>query len=307
MGQSLLPPQPVIYLVEPFGGSVRRQNANMPHVFWDDAAVTRGDGIFETILIRGGRPVNLGKHLDRFRRSAGALNLPDPGGEHWITATREAVADYCRERGDAAPDTIDAACVWTMTRGRETTGVPTAWLTVRPPNPEFARQRKHGVSVMTTGRGFTINRDEAAVPWLALGAKTLNYAATMGALRWARDHGYDDVIYIDPATGRVLEGATSTVLVVKRGSRLRTPAAGPDILPGTTQQAIFEYATENGWRCKKKPLHVDDLATAESVWLVSSVRRGVRVTAVDGTPLPAPGNEKEIAGLIDAALAAATG
>ena len=46
-----LTPAPVICLVEPFGGSVRRQNPNMPHVFWDDAAVTRGDGIFETMLV----------------------------------------------------------------------------------------------------------------------------------------------------------------------------------------------------------------------------------------------------------------
>ena len=304
MGQSLLPPQPVIYLVEPFGGSVRRQNANMPHVFWDDAAVTRGDGIFETVLVRGGRPVNLGKHMERFRRSAASLNLPEPDEARWSAATKEAVGDYCRERGDVAADSIDAACVWTMTRGRETTGVPTAWLTVRPPNPEFARQRKKGVKVMTTGRGYSIDRDGAAVPWLALGAKTLNYAATMAALRWARENGYDDVIYIDPSTGRVLEGATSTVLVVKRGGRLRTPEPGPDVLPGTTQQAVFDHASTHGWRCKTTTLHVADLFSAESVWLISSVRRGVRVTAIDGTELPRPDNAKEIAELIDASLAA---
>ena len=79
-----LTPAPVIYLVEPFGGSVRRQNPNMPHVFWDDAAVTRGDGIFESILVRGGQPQNLDKHLQRFVRSAELLGLPEPGREHWI-------------------------------------------------------------------------------------------------------------------------------------------------------------------------------------------------------------------------------
>ncbi|WP_115685896.1 aminodeoxychorismate lyase [Corynebacterium senegalense] len=306
MGQSLLPPQPVIYLVEPFGGSVRRQNANMPHIFWDDAAVTRGDGIFETILVRSGKPVNLEKHLARFRRSAQSLDLPDPGRDHWLAATMEAIADYSRERGDATGESSDASCVWTMTRGRESTGVPTAWLTVRPPNPEFARQRKRGVKAMTTGRGFSVERGDAEVPWLALGAKTLNYAATMAALRWAREHGFDDVIYIDPATGRVLEGATSTVLVVKGGGRLRTPEAGPDILPGTTVQALFDHASAKGWRCKSKPLYVDDLHSAESVWLLSSVRRGVRVTHLDGRELTTPGNVKEIAKLIDASLAAQT-
>ena len=76
---SLLAPEPVIYLVEPYGGSIRRQNPNTPHVFWDDAAVTRGDGVFETILIRNGKPRNVERHLERFARSAEALELPVPG------------------------------------------------------------------------------------------------------------------------------------------------------------------------------------------------------------------------------------
>ncbi len=36
-----------------------------------------------------------------------------------------------------------------------------------------------------------------------------------------------------------------------RGDKLRTPA-GKGILPGTTQAALFEYATEKGYRCKAK-------------------------------------------------------
>ena len=45
-----------------------------------------------------------------------------------------------------------------------------------------------------------------------------------------------------------------------------------------------------------------DLLTAESVWLVSSVRMAVRVTELDGTVLPAPDNEDEIRGLVTDAL-----
>lgn len=303
MVSSLVPPAPVIYLVEPFGGSIRRQNANMPHVFWDDAAVTRGDGIFETLLIRNGAPVNLEAHLKRFSRSAATLDLPDPGREHWVKATQEAVADYCRERG-AEPSTIDARCVWTMTRGRETTGVPTAWLTIRPIDPVALEQRAKGVSVVTTGRGYTIDAGEHAVPWMQVGAKTLNYAANMAALRWARSEGYDDVIYIDPATDRVLEGANSTVIMVKKGGRIRTPQPGPGILPGTTQAALFDYASELGWKCKQKDIYVNELFKAESVWLVSSTRIATRVKRLNGKKLPAPENASEIQELVSKALEA---
>ena len=297
MDSSQLSPAPVIYLVEPFGGSVRRQNPNMPHVFWDDAAVTRGDGVFESILIRGGEPVNLGKHLDRFARSAELMGLPEPGREHWTRATQEAVADYCRERGD---DASEAKCTWTLTRGRETTGVPTAWLTVRPLAEELLRQRERGVNVVTTPRGYAVDLD---VPWMREGAKTLNYALTMAALRWAGEQGADDIIYIDPETGRVLEGATSSVLMVKKGGRLRTPAPGAGVMAGTTQAAIFEHAEALGWKCKAKDIYLSELLKAESVWLVSSTRIAARVRRLDGTKLPAPDNESEIKQLIEGALA----
>ncbi|QPK82955.1 aminodeoxychorismate lyase [Corynebacterium qintianiae] len=302
MASSLIPPQPVIYLVEPFGGSIRRQNANIAHVYWDDAAVTRGDGIFETLLIHDGAPVNLAKHLARFRRSAEALDLPDPGVDHWVKATREAVADYYRERGEIDDTSAEAKCVWTMTRGRETTGVPTAWLTVRPVDPLLLRQRETGVKTVTAPRGYTITSGATAAPWLKVGAKTLNYAASMAALRWARKHGCDDVIYVDHEDGRVLEATTSTVIIVRKDKKLRTPAPGSEILAGTTQQAIFEYAAEQGWRCKAKDLYVDDLLSAESVWLVSSVRKAVRVTELDGRVLSEPGRDADIRELVELAL-----
>ena len=298
MGQSLLPPAPVIYLVEPFGGSIRRQNAQTPHVFWDDAAVTRGDGVFETVLVRGGEARNVSKHLARFRRSAEAMGLPDPGGEQWLKATAEAIADFARERG-AEPGEVEAKCVWTMTRGRETTGVPTAWLTVRPIDEDVLRQRDRGVKVVTTPRGYTIDPD---VPWLGTEAKTLNYSATMAALRWARAEGFDDVIYTERGTDRVLEGATSSVILVKKGGRMRTPEPGPGVLRGTTQAAVFELAEQRGWKCKEKDIYLSELYKAESVWLVSSARISARVTRLNDTKLPAPPNEAEIRELIQDAL-----
>ncbi|WP_087117540.1 aminodeoxychorismate lyase [Corynebacterium urinipleomorphum] len=284
------PNHAVIYLVEPFGGSMRRQNANLPHVYWDDAAVTRGDGCFETILVTGGAPTNVDAHLKRFTNSARLLDLPEPPLDTWRAATEQAVADFVRESG-LEPEEVEAKCQWTYTRGRESTGVPSAWVTVRPIPREQIELRERGAKVMTAPRGYTLAATDET-PWLTVGAKTLNYAAAMSALRWAKGKGFDDVIYIDPTTGRVLEGATSSIIAV-RGDKLRTPTTGGDVLPGTTQAAVFKQAEKNGWRCKEKDFDVDYLLSADQVWLVSSVRGGVRVTAIDGTKLPAPGKKEE--------------
>lgn len=296
------PNNAVIYLVEPFGGSLRRQNANLPHVYWDDAAVTRGDGCFETILVTAGTPTNLDAHLKRFANSARLLDLPEPPAQAWRNATEMAVADFVRESGLEAAD-VEAKCQWTYTRGRESTGVPSAWVTVRPIPREQLELRERGAKIMTAPRGYTLAATEET-PWLTVGAKTLNYAAAMSAVRWAKSRGFDDVIYIDPATGRVLEGATSSVIVV-RGDKLRTPTTGGDVLPGTTQAAVFARAEKDGWRCKEKDIDVDYLRASDQVWLVSSVRGGVRVTAIDGKELPAPSKKEEakVRKLIDAAVA----
>ena len=82
---------PVIYVVEPFGGSIRRHNANLPLLFADDLGVTRGDGIFEAMRVEGGQAHNVERHLERFRRSAVALDLPLPTPEKWQEATEVAL------------------------------------------------------------------------------------------------------------------------------------------------------------------------------------------------------------------------
>ena len=68
--------EPVIYVVEPYGGSVRRHMPTLPLVYADDAAVTRGDGIFESLLVRGGKAANLQRHAQRFCDSARTMKKP---------------------------------------------------------------------------------------------------------------------------------------------------------------------------------------------------------------------------------------
>ncbi len=296
------PIAPIVLAVEPFGGSARNHNPNLPLVFWDDAAVTRGDGVFETLLMRGGRACNVQRHIDRFCASAQLLDLPQPALEAWEKATELAAQMWFSQTNR------DASCVWTYTRGRESTGIPSAWLVVKEVGEKTVEQRESGVKVMTGARGYSIqatadeaNTDAATPPWLVVGAKTLNYAANMAALRWAKSQGFDDVIFTDG--DQVLEGATSTVVTV-RGNKIRTPISGGEILPGTTAAALFAYATDHGWRCKEKNLLVDDLHRADSVWLLSSVRIATRVTQLDEKKLPKPANEAEIRELIEAALAA---
>ncbi|WP_454972786.1 aminodeoxychorismate lyase [Corynebacterium propinquum] len=316
------PLTPVVYTLDVGAGTFRRHDPAQPVVFWDDAAVTRGEAVFESVLVRAGRAANLQRHLDRLQRSAQRLELPVPERELWARATMAAVTDWQQhlaeagQRAGALADAggIDAKCTWTYSRGRQSVAArgmqPTAWLVIAPVTDAVLRQRREGVRAQLAPRGWTTT----------VGAKTVNYAATMSALRQAR--GFDDVIFVEPAIGsaereaRVLEGATSTVVLVLRDDdgvgkrRLVTPAG--DVLAGTTVDALFEYAAARGWRCENRPVTAGELYQAESVWLISSVRIAARVTSLGGleatggdadvVELPAPENHAEIRALIEQAL-----
>ena len=61
--------------------------ADTPILRADDLGVLRGDGVFETLHIRNGRPFLLDVHLTRMADSAAKLDLPLPA--------RDALASLC--------------------------------------------------------------------------------------------------------------------------------------------------------------------------------------------------------------------
>ncbi|WP_297453663.1 aminodeoxychorismate lyase [uncultured Corynebacterium sp.] len=277
------------------GGPVAVEAAQ-PFLYADDLGAIRGDGVFETLLVRGGHTCNTDRHEKRFASSALMLDLPAPDLEQWRAATEVALQEL-RARSIEG----DATLRWVYSRGRESTGKPTGYV-LASSAAKVAENRLNPVSVMLAERGFSLDLGSRA-PWALIGAKTLSYAANMAALRYAKSKGFDDVIFTS-AEGNLLEGPTSTI-IVQRGNELLTPNPGEGVLPGTTQAALFETAANCGWTVTPTVLVPGDLYTADAVWLVSSVRIAVVVKSIDGEPIRQPdaAAEKEFRDLCDEALA----
>lgn len=261
--------RPVLFLVSADEGGVR-VDPQGPHVSVMDLGVTRGDGIFETISVVGGRPQALEAHLDRFARSARMLDLPQPD----LDVFRESVISAIAEHDDVAELYVKTV----MTRGIEGTGVPTGWVYVAEA-ADFAADRTAGIRVVTLDRG--LRHDVGATsPWLLQGAKTLSYAVNRAALREAARRDADDVIFLS-SDGFVLEGPTANV-ILRFGDRLVTPRTDQAILAGTTQASVFEFASANGFETSYEVLPSAALAEADALWLVSSVRQAAPVNRLDG-------------------------
>jgi 4-amino-4-deoxychorismate lyase len=275
-------------------GEVR--DPSRPLLFADDLAAVRGDGVFETLLVRGGRACLVEAHLYRLCQSARMMDLPEPDLPAWRRAIGIAVGQW--------ESAADGALRLVYSRGRESGTTPTAYLTVNPLPNRVAATRRDGISAVLLDRGLPAAGVDS-MPWLVAGAKTLSYAVNMAALRHAAEKGAGDVIFVS-SDGYLLEGPRSTVVVAaddgSGGTCFLTPPPWYPILRGTTQQALFDVARGKGYDCDYRSLAPSDLFAAQGVWLVSSITLAARVHTLDGRPLPPTRLAAEVAALVDAAI-----
>ena len=270
-----------------------------PLLHADDLAVVRGDGIFESLLVRDGRPCLLEAHLARLTQSARLMDLPEPDLARWRAAVSVAVSRWTAQGGQ------EGVLRLVYSRGREGGSDPSAFAMIGAVASRVAAARADGVAAVTLQRSLPAE-GAADMPWLLAGAKTLSYAVNMAALRHAERQGAGDVIFVS-SEGHVLEGPRSTVVIATEGDGgtpcLLTPPPWYPILRGTTQQALFEVARNKGYDCDYRILRPADLYAAQGVWLVSSITLAARVHTLDGKPLPPSAMAGELSELVDAAIA----
>jgi 4-amino-4-deoxychorismate lyase len=269
----------------------------VPLLFADELAAVRGDGIFETLLVRDGRPCLLEAHLARLTQSARMTDLPAPELPRWRSAVEVAVARWTADGGG------EGALRLVYSRGRESGSEPTSFATISRLPARVADARSKGVAALTLDRGLPSD-GAADMAWLLAGAKTLSYAVNMAALRHAERNGAGDVVFVS-SDGYILEGPRSTVVIateIDGNPTLLTPPPWYPILRGTTQQALFEVARNKGYDCDYRALRPADLFAAQGVWLISSITLGARVHTLDGKLLPHAPLAAEIAELVDAAI-----
>jgi len=99
----------------------------------------------------------------------------------------------------------------------------------------------------------------------------------------------DSLPLVVDADGTVLEASRASVFAVRDGA-LFTPPLDGRILPGVTRARVLEIAADVGVEAAEAELRLDDLLAADEVFLTGSVRGIESVRALDGAPLP-PGGE----------------
>jgi 4-amino-4-deoxychorismate lyase len=219
----------------------------------DDEALLRGRAAFETTRVYDGRPFLLDEHVERLHASAERLRLPAPPPEE-CARLAQLVVD------DAGGGDLALRLYWTGTTLVATAGGIDAELTA------------------LRARGLRL----AVVRWSTgalAGAKSMSYAENMGAQDAAVRHGADDALLVSH-DGTVLEAPTANVWW-REGERLFTPSLELPILAGVTRALLLELAEPEA---VEGVFPLDRLLAAEEVFLTSSIREVMPVSAVDARP-----------------------
>jgi branched-subunit amino acid aminotransferase/4-amino-4-deoxychorismate lyase len=223
----------------------------------DDEALLRGAAAFETVRIRGGRPVLLRRHVDRLESSSLALRLPPPSG----------AAELAEQVAAAAG--VDEGTLRLFRTGR------TLLATAGPLPSGLEEMRRRGiaaVTVRTTSAG------------LLTGVKATSYATALAAIAEAEKTGADDAIYLDE--GETVLEATMSNVWWRAGDVLVTPSLSTGVLPGVTRGAVAAIARSAGYRIREGSFTLPALLGADEAFTSSAVREIMPLVAVDGRELP---------------------
>ena len=249
----------------------------------EDRGFQLGDGVYEVIKVMNGRPVWLADHLDRLRRSLGALRLTDALQGHDLDSV---LPDLVARSG------LDDGSIYVqVTRGV----APRDFVFPHPPYPT--------VLAYTRAKRFP-DRDEilAGVTlhplkdqrWARCDIKSTNLLASVLAKEEAWEAGADEALFISPR-GVVREGGSSNVFAVLDGV-LRTHPLNRRILGGVTRLHTLDIARRLGRPVVERAFSLTEVVgpgnrcseffTASTTKDLSPVVRIGSTAVADGRPGP---------------------
>jgi aminodeoxychorismate lyase len=236
-----------------------------------DRGFLYGDGLFEAILVRRGKPFLWQEHMQRLQRGVETLKLQIPYTYDDLLAS----AGKLIER-NGMPDAILRL---TISRGVSAPGYspinarhPAVVMSLRPA-PPISRTAPRRWNVIVSSWRLPANDPLALF-------KTANKLHHVMARGEADVAGADDAILLN-TNGHIVEGTSSNIFWVKNNT-VWTPALPAGPLPGVTRELILGLCRELKIRVRETLARPGILVNAEGVLLTLSSRGIVEVESVNG-------------------------
>jgi D-alanine transaminase len=227
-----------------------------------------GDSVYEVLPVFDGRMFRFREHFDRLARSLKETRIATPHShEEWLALLNELIA---QNGGGTMYVYVQ------VTRGMEygrnhafpKESKPTVFALASQLPSMTPQQQEHGLAAITV-EDFR---------WGRCDIKATTLLANVLMKQQATEAGAQEAILIKD--GEVLEGSSTTVFIVSRGT-LITPPNSHRILPGTTRDATLELA-ETLMPVEIRRIDVDEMFAADEVWISAATRDVLPITRIDG-------------------------
>lgn len=224
-----------------------------------------GDGVYDAGPCRNYHIFALDEHVDRFFRSAAALQIVMP-------VTKDELKNLLNELVRKM-DTGNLFVYYQVTRGTGirkhafTEGPGNLWVTLTP--AEISDGHTPIQLVTTEDTRF-----------LHCNIKTLNLIPSVMASQKAAEAGCAEAVFYRPG-GRVTECAHSNVHILKNGTLYTAPTDNL-ILPGIARAHLLRACAALDIPFREEAFYLDDLMNADEVIVTSSSNLCLRADMIDG-------------------------
>jgi branched-chain amino acid aminotransferase len=254
--------------------------ADAPALSVSDRGFQLGDGVFETLRVRRGVPIELDLHLRRLREGLAVLEIPlsrsdtEVAGAISVTVAMNAPADAAVRVTVSRGATPVRGLLPPGRRDLRATLVVQAW----PNAGAVPALVERGVRAIVSAA-----RRDPANP--LAGVKTVSRAEYVWTKLEADRAGVDDAITLT-LDGHVAEATTANLAVIV-GDALRTPPLATGALAGTTRDWLLgvDGAAELGLSAGEAAFGLEELLAADEAILCSSVAGILALVEVDGHPI----------------------
>jgi branched-chain amino acid aminotransferase len=231
-----------------------------------------GDGCFEGIRAYNKRVFKLDEHVARMYRSAEKIGLKPP-----VSAKdfREAILETLRRNKltDAYIRPIFSRGVGDLGISVKTCRKPSAIVITKPVDPKPKTPEEKSMRLITSR--YVRTPPQSLNPNI----KSMNYLNNIMAKLEAEQSGADEALLLD-YNGHVSEGSAENVFIIKKGE-LITPTT-ETVLEGITRSTLMELARERKYRVTERRFKLDEVYSADEMFLTGTLAELVPVTEVDG-------------------------
>jgi branched-subunit amino acid aminotransferase/4-amino-4-deoxychorismate lyase len=241
-----------------------------------DCGFMHADAVYDVVSVSRGAFFRLERHQARFARSCDAVRVRSP-------FNRDEEAEILHKLV-ALAGFRDSYVWWSVTRGQPPLGRSEMIDAKNFENRFYAfaapfifvaddAQRRRGLDLVVSRERIRIS-PRAVDPT----AKNFHWLDMQMALFEAGDRGAEWAVLTDEA-GWLTEAVGANVFAVVDGVVV-TPDSG--CLEGITRQSVFDLCGELGLSWKARPVHADELAGAQEVFITTTAGSVMPVRSVDG-------------------------